>query len=452
MNPLRIRALNTVSAPTEGRHVLYWMQSAQRADANHALAHAIHQANQLGLPLMTLFVVGLYPDANARHYHFMLEGLSETFDRLQTLGIDVVLQTGDIEAVVKPYLDDAASVVFDDAPMPFMRALKTRLARHAEAFGVPVSLVSTNVIVPPDALKQQCEYAARTIRPKLWRRIEDFLDLPDLLPLKKQRTVRPITIDIDAIIKTLNIDASVTKSGPFQGGERAAHVRLNRFLNHRLSRYGHSADPGKNVTSELSPYLHFGQLSPLAVFLAVDEFQDAHRAQVEAFQEQLLVRRELAFNFVQHCEGFDRFETMTHGWAYDTLTAHLDDTREARYSFEDYRRAATDDPYFNAAMQEMIHTGFMHNTMRMYWGKRIIAWSATPQDAYDTIITLNNAYFLDGRDPSSYAGIAWLFGRHDRAFPPQPVFGKVRSMTSGGLKRKYDMDSYLTRIKKHTPA
>ncbi len=452
MNTKRIRVLNDVPSPANGEYVLYWMQSAQRITTNHALFHAIRIANRLKLPLRVLFVVAAYPDANARHYHFMLEGLKETVEALETRGAEVIFQVGSFEKTVAAQLLRAAHAVFDDAAMPFMAEMKSRLATQAATHGVPVELVTTNLIVPLEALPATCEYAARTLRPKLWRKIDSFIDPVELDALVKKRKPRGIFIDADAIIKRLQIDTSITKTSHFTGGEGAAQKRLKAFVDHGLKQYDASSNPGSEATSQLSPYLHFGHVSPLDAFLAVEVKQDLHRAEVEAFQEQLLVRRELAFNFAKRCEGFDRFETMTYGWAYDTLKAHEDDEREAVYTLEDYHNANTHDPYFNAAMNEMIHTGYMHNTMRMYWGKRIIAWSKTARDAYETIIALNNAYFLDGRDPVSYASVAWLFGRHDRGFPSQPVFGKVRSMTAGGLKRKYDMDAYLARIKKNTPS
>ena len=169
------------------------------------------------------------------------------------------------------------------------------------------------------------------------------------------------------------------------------------------------------------------------------------QANIDSLFEQLVVRRELAFNFVYYNEGYDQFDSMTYAWAYQTMKEHENDPREVLYTLADYENASTHDPYFNAAMLEMIHTGFMHNYMRMYWAKKIIEWSPSYEEAYRTSVYLDDKYFLDGRDPNGYTGVAWCYGKHDRAWTERSVFGKLRYMNAGGLERKFKINDYVKR-------
>jgi len=191
----------------------------------------------------------------------------------------------------------------------------------------------------------------------------------------------------------------------------------------------------------LSPYLHFGQISPVEIALAVRAAR-APAADRDSYLEELIVRRELAVNFVLSNECYDRFESLP-GWAQRTLALHARDARAHTYDFEQLAAARTHDAYWNAAMQEMRLTGFMHNYMRMYWGKKVLEWSPTPQEGHATLLRLNNSYFLDGRDASSYANVGWVFGLHDRPWPERPIFGNVRYMNAAGLKRKTDIEAYV---------
>jgi len=195
----------------------------------------------------------------------------------------------------------------------------------------------------------------------------------------------------------------------------------------------------------LSPYLHFGQISPLEVALAVENARDTNRAARDAFLEELIVRRELSLNFVEHHPRYDTFDALP-AWAQRSLREHAADPREYLYTLEVLEAARTQDPYWNAAQREMVRTGKMHNYMRMYWGKKILEWSPTPEAAFAAALHLNNKYELDGRDPNSFAGVAWCFGKHDRAWGEREVFGKIRYMGAAGLKRKFDMDTYVRRV------
>jgi deoxyribodipyrimidine photo-lyase len=232
----------------------------------------------------------------------------------------------------------------------------------------------------------------------------------------------------------------------FKGGSSRALERLEQFCKNSLPYY-HTLrnDPAQEHQSNLSPYLHFGQISPLTVALAVKAARGAPQEARDAFLEELIVRRELAVNFVYYEQNYHSYDCLP-DWAKRTLDEHRKDERPHLYSREQLEAAHTHDPYWNAAMEEMRLTGKMHGYMRMYWGKKILEWSETPERAYATALHLNNRYFLDGRDPNSFAGVAWCFGKHDRPWTERPIFGKTRYMADSGLRRKFDMDGYLRRV------
>jgi len=194
----------------------------------------------------------------------------------------------------------------------------------------------------------------------------------------------------------------------------------------------------------MSKYLHFGQISPVAVALAAQDAK-APNEDKKSFLEELVVRRELGCNYCTYCRDYDQFKSLPQ-WAIETLDEHAGDEREHVYTKDELEKGETHDPYWNAAMKEMRVTGYMHNYMRMYWGKKILEWTNTPRYAFRVALDLNNKYFLDGRDCASFANVAWLFGRHDRGWPERPIYGKVRSMTAKGLERKCDIEGYVAKV------
>ena len=251
--------------------------------------------------------------------------------------------------------------------------------------------------------------------------------------------------DITAIVRELGVDAGVPPVPGRRGGARAAEARLRHFLARGLERYDEDRnDPGLAGQSGLSPYLHFGHISPLSVALAVRERRGAG---ARAFLEELIVRRELSVNMVRYSAVYDRFAVLP-AWCRATLLAHAGDRREHLYTPRQLEAARTHDPYWNAAQTEMILTGSMHGYMRMYWGKKILEWTASPEQAFRTALRLNNRHQLDGRDPNGFAGVAWVFGKHDRPWAERPVFGLVRYMNAAGLERKFDMKAYVERVGK----
>jgi deoxyribodipyrimidine photo-lyase len=447
IEPERLIELN--DAPEQpGDYVLYWMQNSQRAEFNPALEVAIAEANRLGLPVLVGFgLTADYPEANARHYAFMLEGLAETEYALRQRGLGFTVGLGSPAAVVLRLAQKAALLVCDRGYLRRQRQWRAEVAAKA---GRRVLQVEGDVVVPLELVSTKPEIGARTLRPKSLRFRDRFLrpvrrQLPSHSADGIEATGNVELTDIPALLARLGVDHSGSPVGNFQGGYKEAKRRLNEFVTGRLQRYvAARAHPGEAEVSTLSPYLHFGQISPVEVALAARDAGAANE-NTAAFLEELIVRRELAINFVHTTPDYDRYDCLPE-WARQTLAAHKRDRREYVYSFDQLARADTHDPYWNAAMREMLLTGYMHNYMRMYWGKKVLEWSPSPEEGYAALLRLNNRFFLDGRDANSYANVGWVFGLHDRPWPERPIFGKVRSMTAASLRRKTDIDAYVRKI------
>jgi deoxyribodipyrimidine photo-lyase len=304
------------------------------------------------------------------------------------------------------------------------------------------------VIVPVEETSPKEEYAAATIRSKIHKKLSYFL-----VPFKQSDpAVESLSLDFDSFdikdigkaVSKLRIDRSVKKVNSFQGGTKEALKHLEVFLEGKLNRFPELRnDPTLDYLSHMSPYLHFGQISPLFIALKALETKSPG---TEAFLEELIVRRELSMNFVFYSEKYDSFDGIPE-WAKKTLKTHQKDKHLYTYTLEEMDAAQTHDPYWNAAQREMAVKGKMHGYMRMYWGKKIIEWSKTPEEAFRVALYLNNKYELDGRNPNGFTGVAWCFGKHDRPWGERPIFGNVRYMNEKGLRRKFDADEYVKMIK-----
>lgn len=433
----------------KGRYVLYWMQQSQRAEHNAALDVAIREANRAGLPLLVAFgLTDAYPEANQRHFQFMLEGLQEVAASLRQRGIAMVVRLGSPPDVALNLGHDAALIVCDLGYTRHQRDWRTKVAMGA---GCRVLQVEADAVVPVAVASAKAEYAARTIRPRITRHLERYMVLKRSPPLRQKAPDLPIPgldlTDTARILRRLDIDRQVPPVDRFfTGGTRQAKKRLQRFIRKHLAHYNdHRNQPQTDDISHMSPYLHFGQISPVFLALKIREAKEGQGIDRAAYLEELIVRRELALNFVWYTPDYDRY-TCLPDWARKTLAEHAADPRPHGYDRETLEAGATHDPYWNAAMGEMCATGFMHNYMRMYWGKKILEWSASPEEAFATALYLNNKYFLDGRDPNSYAGVAWIFGKHDRAWFERPIFGKIRYMAASGLERKCDIRAYVAKV------
>lgn len=445
----RVRTLKDAPEHAEGRYVLYWMQSSQRAEFNPALEYALELANDRNLPLLVGFgLTDDYPEANARHYAFMLEGLAEVRQRLEARGIGFVIRHGAPDAVALELSRQSALVVCDAGYLRVQRLWRRRLA---DGLDRRLIRVEGDVVAPIAQVSTKHEYAARTIRPRIQRIMDDYI-----VPLTPRPVARKAELglgsdfdldDVPAIVKQLRLDRVCAPVERFKGGERQARDRLARFIDDGLAEYGAArGKPEAQVVSYLSPYLHFGQISPVEIALAVRGSGRGAPDSRATYLEELIVRRELAINHVWHSPDYDRYEGLP-DWARSTLDAHSGDPRPYVYTREQFEQAGTHDRYWNAAMTEMKATGYMHNRLRMYWGKKILQWSETPEEAFNTVLELNNRYLLDGRDANSYTNVGWIFGLHDRPWPTQPVFGTVRSMGPNTFK-SFDAEAYVAQVKR----
>jgi deoxyribodipyrimidine photo-lyase len=443
IQPERVQPLNRLSVG-QGRYVLYWMQAAQRADCNHALEYAIDRANELRVPVVTAFgLTANFPQANARHYHFMLEGLNEVERELAGRGVRLVVQAEAPQCVTR-LAADACLVVVDAGYLRVQRQWRTEVA---QAIRCRLEEVETNVIVPVEEAADKENFSAGTFRPRINSRLGAYLvELRKRKPHIDSLGLRLASLDISnvgRVVRKLKIDTSVGPITGLKSGAKEAKRLLGAFIRHKLGDYADNRnDPNLDGTSNLSPYLHFGQISPLYVALKVR--QSAGRG-ADAFLEEMIVRRELSFNFIRYNGRYDDFEGLP-PWARRTLNFHAADKREYLYGRDEFETARTHDPYWNAAQKQMVLTGRMHGYMRMYWGKKILEWSRSPRDGFEMALYLNDKYELDGRDPNGFAGVAWCFGKHDRAWAERPVFGMIRYMNAAGLRRKFDADAYVEKI------
>ena len=458
VQPERIQPLNDLS-PDGGDYVLYWMQQSQRPEDNPALEYAIQRANEAGLPVLVVFgLMDDYPEANLRHYTFMIEGLQETKQILEEeRGIRMMVAHGSPDEVALQFAGRAHMLVCDRGYLDHQRTWRERVTEEATC---PVVRVEGDVIVPVETVSDKSEYAARTIRPRIWEHAERFF--VDLEPTEPEHpstgdaidlsgvAFEPIDVsDVEAATDRLDLDRSVPPvSSLYRGGPRRGKDVIESFITEHMRDYdGKRNKPETSAVSYASMFLHFGQLSPVWIANRIRE-SGAPEPEIDSYIEELMVRRELTMNFCYYNRNsYDSLDPLP-DWARTTLDEHADDEREYLYSFEELRDSQTHDPYWNAAMTEMRETGYMHNYMRMYWGKKILEWSPSPEAAHDRILTLNNTYFLDGRDPNSYSNVLWIFGLHDRAWQERPVYGKTRYMSKGGLERKADPDAYVKKVQR----
>jgi deoxyribodipyrimidine photo-lyase len=445
----RIRLLNKKHL-VKGEYILYWMQASQRAEYNHALEFAIKQANERRQPLIVYFgLTDKFPEANERHYYFMLEGLKNVQEALNKKGIGMVIECFSPEIGAVSFAKKASLVVCDRG---YLRIQKYWRQYVAENINCPLLQVESDVVVPVETASNKEEYSAATLRRKLLKILHQYIvPLSEETPKIDSSHLNFESYDISDInkaVSALNIYHTVKPVASFHGGTGEAIKRLEEFISNKLYRYADLRnDPNEDGLSNLSPYLHFGQISPLYVFLQISRHGGPD---CDAFLEELVIRRELGVNFVHYNQQYDSIEGLPN-WAKRTLYEHKRDSREYLYSLEQLGKGQTHEPYWNAAQKEMVITGKMHGYMRMYWGKKILEWTENPEAAFSNALYLNNKYELDGRDANGFAGVAWCFGKHDRPWGGHRIFGNVRYMSADGLKRKFDAAKYAQKYALNNP-
>jgi deoxyribodipyrimidine photo-lyase len=440
----RVTIRSGSSPKSEGDCVVYWMQRAQRALDNPALDVAVEAGNALGKPTVVFFApVPFYPHANLRHYRFLSDGIPDIGEALEKRNVGFVLRRYPDHSLVK-FCDEVnpCLVVGDENPLRETEQWRQTALQKLRA---PLWTVDADVVVPSKLL-EKAQYAAHIIRPRLHRYLKPFLVQPSnpKAQVAWRTKQKPDSLPLDSdITEDWNIDRSVDPVPGFRGGTKEALRRLHEFVSRKLKHYSKQRNhPEIDGTSDLSAYLHFGHIGPITVALAV-KAAAAPNDDKERFLDQLITWRELSINMVHFNPNYDNFEN-GEAWAHRTLAEHTKDTRPVLYTPKQLENAETYDPLWNAAQIQMVNCGWMHNYMRMYWAKKILEWSRTPAEAYRTTVALNDKYFLDGRDPNGYAGIAWaIVGKFDRPWFDRPIFGTIRYMSLASTGKKFDSRKYI---------
>ena len=441
-NP-RVRVRRAGAPDADGSCVVYWMQRAQRAIDNPALDVAVEAANILRKPVVVFFAPRPFPPANLRHYAFLQQGIPPIADALEKRHMGFVLRRFPEHSLLKFCAEiKPALVIGDENPIRQAESWRQIVAKKLK---LPLWTVDADVIVP-SRLLEKAQYAAHVIRPRLQARLSEFLVAP-ANPKAKIRWTKPPgmqSLDLDCdLTEGWKIDRSVQPVSSWEGGSKDATRLLREFVRHKLAHYSRDRNhPELDGTSKLSPYLHFGHISPITVALAIGK-AEAPRAQKDAFLNQLITWRELSVNLARFNSDYDNFEC-AEPWAHRTLARHARDPRPVRYTEAQLENAETHDPLWNAAQMQMVTSGWMHNYLRMYWAKKILEWTPSPALAHQIAVRLNDKYELDGRDPNGYAGIAWaILGKFDRPWFERPIFGQIRYMSGASTGKKFDSKAYI---------
>lgn len=443
MNKKRVRVLNKIDSPTFSGPIVYWMSREIRFYDNWALVYAHRLSQKFDQPLKIVFSLRSDLDKHfgtRRMLDFMIVGLKEVESDARNLGIGFDFLISSPEKALPKYLsqEKASALITDFSPLSTPKRWKQSLIKELL---IPIYEVDAHNIIPCWELSDKQEFAAYTIRPKVHKKLDEFLDEYPVLDRVKNKSESP-RIDWKKIRNQVSVRESISSS-KLKPGIKQANKVLDTFLESKLETYvSDRNNPAVDGLSNLSPYLHFGNISAQRVALEVSKWQGDKESK-ESFLEELIVRRELAENYCCYNPEYKSFSGFP-DWAKKTLNQHRNDSREYQYSLEGFEQAKTHDSAWNAAQMEMVRTGKMHGYMRMYWAKKILEWARSPEEAQEIAIYLNDLYQLDGRDPNGYTGIAWSIGGvHDRAWFERPVYGKIRYMNYNGLKRKFDIDGYV---------
>ena len=447
MEQRRIHVIKAARSESTGP-VVYWMSRDQRVNDNWALLYAQSLAIEYQVPLIAVFcLVPEFLHASFTHYSFMIQGLKEAEAEFSKKNIGFFLLAGSPEKEIPGFINKhrANTLIADFDPLRIKYQWKLKVA---EQIAVPFYEVDAHNIVPCWLASDKQEYGAYTLRPKITRLLPEFLD--DFPPLRKHPFLFSTHVNRshwEKALGSLKIDRAAEEVNWLKPGEKSAKKALMDFLKKRLQHYDQQRnDPTLDGQSNLSPYLHFGQVSAQRVALEVKQLAGKTEA-AKALLEELVVRRELSDNFCFYNPNYDNTAGFPE-WARKSLKEHCRDRRDYIYSAEEFENAATHDDLWNAAQIEMVERGKMHGYMRMYWAKKILEWTETPEDAMEIAIYLNDKYELDGRDPNGYTGIAWSIGGvHDRAWGERPVFGKIRCMTYNGCRSKFNVKAYIEQHK-----
>ena len=477
INQARLTRLNQKPIDGKGHFVLYWMQMQRRLSRNHSLDYALKCAREIGKPLVIYEGLRLdYPWASARLHQFIIEGMRDNAEAARRCGlaywpfVETPQQPG--RGLLARIAARAAVVVTDDFPCFIIPGQSAAFAAKTDR---AVIAVDSNSVVPLSLLGG-APYAAAHLRPRIHKVFAEAFENrsaakpapagPDASRIKPGFELAQLD-DPHGLAASLPIDQTVRPVTGRGGGAAAAHARLRKFVKHGLPVYADDRSapmpPSAFHGSGLSPYLHFGHIGVEEVVMAVFDATGGYapsRLQLEnkgkregffgddrnanSFLDEAVTWRDVGYVWHRHrLEDTKSLGAALPQWALSTLGAHAGDRREFTYGIEEWERAATHDPLWNAAQCELVATGSIHNYLRMLWGKKVIEWSRTPEDAYRTLVHLNNKYALDGRNPNSYTGILWCFGLFDRPWAERKVLGQIRYMSSANTAKKFKLGPYL---------
>ena len=454
-NP-RIAVRRSGAPRKDGKCVVYWMQRAQRALDNPALDLAVAFGNELGLPVVAFFsAISNFPNANLRHYVFLNQGLPDIEEDLAERNVRFIVRrppNNSLEALLKEL--DAALLIGDENPCREPERWRRVIAGRLR---IPYWTVDADVAVPSSVFPKHF-YMLHNMRSKLLAELPKYLVPTPAVKAKKEwhrpRGFESFPVKDDITHGWRNFDRSIGPVDTFTGGTHAALRRLKHFVTHLLADYPKQRNhPEADGTSRMSPWLHFGHISPLTITLAAEKAHregKASRAAVDSFLNELIGWRELSVNFVKYVPNYDSIECAPE-WAQKTLREHAPDKRDPVYTLEEMEQGKTYDDLWNAAQLQMVKSGWMHNYLRMYWAKKILEWSPNPARAWEYAVILNDKYELDGRDPNGYAGIAWAIGGvHDRPWFERSIFGTIRYMSGASTGKKFNSKSYIRHVMQST--
>ncbi len=460
--------------------IIWWLQRDQRLADNWTYVAASEQALRLKQPVIAVFCLSdSFLGGLPRNFEFMLKGLSELQTELAEYSVPLLIlrthgksEESPIDFLAALANELKAGAVFTDFnPLRLIMSWKQNLGSSLKC---PLIEVDAHNIIPCRIASDKQEFAARTFRPKVERQLNQWLhEFPELrkptplqtgffrilskqsdlseenaIEVKQINSLNKLTDLYDSTKRFLDEDAAkFTYDSIIQPGCAYAGLRMKEFIAMDLKNYMKRNDPNEKVVSGLSPYLHFGQISAQRIALEVRKASDEDpdiKAAAAKFLEELIVRRELADNFCFYNEKYDSFDGFP-AWAQKSLKEHEHDMRPYSYTPEQLEKGETHDELWNAAQLNMVKTGSMPGYLRMYWAKKILEWTISPEEALSITIRLNDRYMLDGRDPNGYTGAAWSIGGvHDRPWVDRPVFGKIRLMTLSGCRRKFDVDAWIS--------
>lgn len=483
-NSKRVFVRNNCQPNSNGKFVLYWMQINRRFHYNFALEYAVGWANKLKKPLLILEAFSCdYPWATDRSHTFMMQGMKENLDYAEGQNLNYISfveeTAGQYETLLKTLASNASVLVTDEYPVFIIRE---RNSRYPKEMDIPYYTVDSNGLIPLGLTKKD-PYSAYFFRKIMQKNfIEAYTNPPKNHPLSELENTERITLSdyfiedlsdgkqavehIPDFISKLTINHSV-KPVDMNGARSIAMKMLDEFLEYGLLQYEEKRNhPDEKKTSQLSPWLHFGKISEYEIIRAVLQYQPDGwdldnitfnkgstggffngNPAIDSFLDEIITWREVGFHFAHHREDYNLLSSLP-DWALQTLDKHRNDPREWVYSYEELAASETHDEIWNAAQSQLREEGVIHNYLRMLWGKKVIEWTPNPETALEYLIDLNNTYAIDGRDPNSYSGVFWCFGRFDRAWQERPIFGKLRYMTSESTRKKVKLKQYLNKYGK----